>query len=302
MREGPAVIDDESRRIAYGAKIPLCRLSDRPEFEYRAVAAVVFGFDADLLALAFRRSQQGLVFQDGVEIVDAAVESGEADHFVARGDLHGVVGDGVAVAGLVEGEAVDTKLEDRIFVCKFAYAPEPECVGYVVFAVGRFQDEVTSAADGECSFLFERIASGRFFDQLDGAGPGVHRDTAHAVHLDVVEFHQARRNVVAGADHAAGNGVEGPLRAGVADLEMQVRACGRACISRPGELLALFERKPVGRGIEIDAVSPGAVTLLVYVFFDVVAELREVPIYGSRAVGMGDVDGASIAARRDGDA
>ena len=54
--------------------------------------------------------------------------------------------------------------------------------------------------------------------------------------------------------------------------------------------------------IEIDAVSPGAVTLLVYVFFDVVAELREVPIYGSRAVGMGDVDGASIAARRDGDA
>ena len=52
MREGPAVIDDESRRIAYGAKIPLCRLSDRPEFEYRAVAAVVFGFDADLLALA----------------------------------------------------------------------------------------------------------------------------------------------------------------------------------------------------------------------------------------------------------
>lgn len=94
----------------------------------------------------------------------------------------------------------------------------------------------------------------------------MHRDTAHAVHLDVVEFHQARRNVVAGADHAAGNGVEGPLRAGVADLEMQVRACGRACISRPGELLALFERKPVGRGIEIDAVSPGAVTLLVYVF------------------------------------
>lgn len=103
-------------------------------------------------------------------------------------------------------------------------------------------------------------------------------------------------------DHAAGNGVEGPLRAGVADLEMQVRACGRACISRPGELFALLERKPVGRGIEIDAVSPGAVTLLVYVFFDVVAELREVPIYGSRAVGMGDVDGASIAARRDGDA
>lgn len=83
---------------------------------------------------------------------------------------------------------------------------------------------------------------------------------------------------------------------------MQVRACGRACISRPGELLALFERKPVGRGIEIDAVSPGAVTFLVYVFFDVVAELREVTIYGSRAVGMGDVDGASIAARRDGDA
>ena len=82
-------------------------------------------------------------------------------------------------------------------------------------------------------------------------------------HLDVVEFHQARRNVVAGADHAAGNGVEGPLRAGVADLEMQVRACGRACISRPGELFALLERKPVGRGIEIDAVSPGAVTLLV---------------------------------------
>lgn len=56
MREGPAVIDDESRRIAYGAKIPLCRLSDRPEFEYRAVAAVVFGFDADLLALALKES------------------------------------------------------------------------------------------------------------------------------------------------------------------------------------------------------------------------------------------------------
>lgn len=89
MREGPAVIDDESRRIAYGAKIPLRRLSDRPEFEYRTVAAVVFGFDADLLALAFRRSQQGLVFQDGVEIVDAAVESGEADHFVARATCMG---------------------------------------------------------------------------------------------------------------------------------------------------------------------------------------------------------------------
>lgn len=124
---------------SHTARKPLRRLSDRPEFEYRTVAAVVFGFDADLLALAFRRSQQGLVFQDGVEIVDAAVESGEADHFVARGDLHGVVGDGVAVAGLVEGEAVDTKFEDRIFVCKFTYAPESECVGYVVFAVGRLR-------------------------------------------------------------------------------------------------------------------------------------------------------------------
>lgn len=116
------------------------------------------------------KESAGPGFQDGVEIVDAAVESGEADHFVARGDLHGVVGDGVAVAGLVEGEAVDTKLEDRIFVCKFAYAPEPECVGYVVFAVGRFQDEVTSAADGECSFLFERIASGRFSTSSTGRG------------------------------------------------------------------------------------------------------------------------------------
>ena len=42
MREGPAVIDDESRRIAYGAKIPLDALA-RFEFTCPACKKVSYG-------------------------------------------------------------------------------------------------------------------------------------------------------------------------------------------------------------------------------------------------------------------
>lgn len=84
--------------------------------------------------------------------------------------------------------------------------------------------------------------------------------------------------------------------AGVPDFEMEVRPGRGSRIARFGEFIALFERKLVGRRIEIDAVLAGAVALFVDIFFDVAPEYGEVPVNGGRAVGVGDIDGPSVSA------
>ena len=112
---------DDGRAVSFGAE--RFRAAENVEFELRAVAAVVFGFDADAPFLALGGADEAALPHDGIEAVGRFGQLRQPDHLVARGELHGVVAHGVAAARKVVREAVHAVFEPGIAVHGHARPP-----------------------------------------------------------------------------------------------------------------------------------------------------------------------------------
>ena len=112
---------DDGRAVGFGAE--RFRAAENVEFELRAVAAVVFGFDADAPFLALGGADEAALPHDGIEAVGRFGQLRQPDHLVARGELHGVVAHGVAAARKVVREAVHAVFEPGIAVHGHARPP-----------------------------------------------------------------------------------------------------------------------------------------------------------------------------------
>lgn len=94
-----AVVADDRQRIARRcAERAFVGLAFDREGEHRTVAAIVFGRDAHLLPPACGGGQQRTVLHRREEAVGTTGRLREADHLVARRELHGIIAHGVAVA------------------------------------------------------------------------------------------------------------------------------------------------------------------------------------------------------------
>ena len=128
-----------------------------------------------------------------------------------------------------------------------------------------------------------------------GQGPAGLDRALHGVDLDVVDPHDAQREVVMGADDPGAYDVVKPLRAGVAQFVVEVRPHRRAAVARITDHVALLHGPGVGAEPEVYAVRAAGVALFAHALLDVLAEALQVAVYGGRAVVQREVDGAPVA-------
>lgn len=107
-------------------------------------------------------------------------------------------------------------------------------------------------------FARQPVAAFRFADDGVALRPAVDGNALHAVHLDVVDAHDAGRQVVVGADDAFAHDVVEPLGRGVAQFEMQMGTQRRTAVARKSDCVALCDGPCAGAEPEIDAVRAAA--------------------------------------------
>ena len=270
--------------------------------ERRAIAAVILGYDAQLPPFARRTGDKSPVAHDRVAVQPVAFGHGEADRFVARGDLQRIAGHHVAIAGFVERIAVHPVLENRLPVHFERHAIETERIVHAVLAVGGFQHEVAQPSDRQRVGAVQAVVAPRGAPDREAAPRSGDGQPAECVHLEVVQPQQQGGDVVRNPDDAGGYRVERALGGGVAYLEMEVGPERLARVPREGDALALPHGKAAPCGVEVHTVAPLSVAFLPHIGFDVVPELREVAVNRRRAVGMGDVERPSVTRRGDQDA
>jgi len=168
-----------------------------------------------------------------------------------------------------------------------------------VAAVAGFEDEIAFASRADRLFARQPVAAFRFADDGVALRTAVDGNALHAVHLDVVDAHDAGRQVVVGADDAFAHDVVEPLGRGVAQFEMQMGTQRRTAVARKSDRVALCDGPCAGAEPEIDAVRAAAEAFVADVFFDVAAEPLQVAVYGRRAVAEREVYRPSVARRAD---
>lgn len=294
---GPVGVEGYGRRVGFGPET--LRASADREFQRRAVAAVVFGLDADAAQLPLGRAHHAALLHHRVETAGRTGQPGQADHFVARCGLERIAAHGVAAARQVVGEAVHAVFEIGDAVNRSRDTPDAERVVHAVAAVGDLGHEITLASRADGLFARQAVAAFGFADHGVALHAAAYRNALQGVHLDVVQTHDAGRQVVFGADDPLADDVVEPLRRGVADLEVEVRAHRRAAVARESDHVALLYGPRLGTEEEVDAVRPAGRALLPDVLLDVVAEALQVAVNGRRAVAQREVDGSAVAARRE---
>ena len=140
-----------------------------------------------------------------------------------------------------------------------------------VAAVAGFEDEIAFASRADRLFARQPVAAFRFADDGVALRTAVDGNALHAVHLDVVDAHDAGRQVVVGADDAFAHDVVEPLGRGVAQFEMQMGTQRRTAVARKSDRVALCDGPCAGAEPEIDAVRAAAEAFVADVFFDVAA-------------------------------
>ena len=139
---------DDGQRIARRcAERAFVGLAFDREGEHRTVAAIVFGRDAHLLPPACGGGQQRTVLHRREEAVGTTGRLREADHLVARRELHGIIAHGVAVARVAEEEPVHAVLVAYLSVDLFGQAVDAEGIVDFVLAVRALDDEIAAPPD-----------------------------------------------------------------------------------------------------------------------------------------------------------
>ena len=156
-----------ARRCAERAFVGLA--FDR-EGEHRTVAAIVFGRDAHLLPPACGGGQQRTVLHRREEAVGTTGRLREADHLVARRELHGIIAHGVAVACVAEEEPVHAVLVAYLSVDLFGQAVDAEGIVDFVLAVRALDDEIAAPPDRDGLRLPQRIVPFAAAYHVEGAG------------------------------------------------------------------------------------------------------------------------------------
>ena len=298
---------DAERRGAFGPERRGCRVGLRAEgvgaapdveLQRRAVAAVVFGLDADAAHLSRRGTHDAALLGHGVEACRRALHPRQPDRLVARTELHGVAAHGVAAAREVVREAVHAVFEAGLAVHRERDAPDAERIVHAVAAVGDFGHEVPLAARADGLFARQAVAAFGFADHGVADRTAVYGNPVQRIDLDVVQAHDPGREVVLGADHPFAHDVAEPLRRRVAQFEVEVRAHRRAAVARKSDRVALPRRAtPRRRTGGPTPFARRAVALFAHAFLDVVAEPLQVAVHGRRAVVERQVDRPSVASR-----
>ena len=206
-----------------------------------------------------------------------------------------VVAHGVAAARIRLLEAVHAVFEKGLAVGRQGEAPQAEGVAHAVAAVAGLDDEVAFAPRADGLFARQAVVAPGAADDGIALRAAVHGDALHGVDLDVVDPHDARREVVMGADDPGAYDVVKPLRAGVAQFVVEVRPHRRAAVARIAHHVALLHGPGVGAEPEVYAVRAAGVALFAHALLDVLAEALQVAVYGGRAVVQREVDGAPVA-------
>ena len=206
-----------------------------------------------------------------------------------------VVAHGIAAARLRLLETVHAVFEKGLAVGRQGEAPQAEGVAHAVAAVAGLDDEVAFAPRADGLFARQAVAAPGAADDGITLRAAVHGDALHGVDLDVVDPHDARREVVVGADDPGAYDVVKPLRAGVAQFVVEVRPHRRAAVARITDHVALLHGPGVGAEPEVYAVRAAGVALFAHALLDVLAEALQVAVDGRRAVVQREVDGAPVA-------
>lgn len=195
-------------------------------------------------------------------------------------------------------ESVHAVLEIGLSVDRRLDAPHAERVLHVVAAVRNLGHEVAPAAhlDGLVA-PGQAVAPFGLADYGIGVGAAAHgRPVVERVDLDVVQAHDARREVVLGADHPFAHQVVEPLGRRVAQFEVEVGAHRRTAVARPSDRVALRDGPAAGLEPKVHAVCAPCVAFGADVLLDVVAEVAKMAVYGRHAVVECQVYGPSVPA------
>ena len=175
--------------------------------------------------------QQRTVLHRREEAVGTSGRLREADHLVARRELHGIIAHGVAVACVAEEEPVHAVLVAYLSVDLFGQAVDAEGIVDFVLAVRALDDEIAAPPDPR------RVASAAAHSPRCGVprrrcGGGCGLERRQRVDLDVVQPHDAGCDTVAYGQQFRGQRVECPLVGAAAHLEVEMRpgtTCPRNC-------------------------------------------------------------------------
>ena len=299
VAERAVVPDREGRRVRPGPEVAVFGDAFDGESQAGAVPAVVLRLDEHLAPFARSGADDAAVQQRAVERRQTAIEQGQTDHLVARGELQRIVAHGVAVAGLFERKSLHAVFEIAGPVDRAAQPVDAEGVRHVVLAVAGLDQKVAVASDGQRFLLVEPVGVRVDLPDVVALRAAVDRNAAHGVDLQVVDTLDVGRNAVLRSDDSGCDGVERPSGPVVANLEMEVRSERGAAVARSGDLLAAADREPGRVAVEVEPVRLPAVALREQVGLDGGRELRQVAVDRGRAVGMGDVERPSVSRGRE---